>query len=125
MGKRVLIVDDEWSIRQVLEARLVANGFEVVTAGDGPAGLEAAGKKAPDVILLDLWMPDIDGFEVLRRLRSQRATGSIPVVFLTANIHEAAKDRARAAGASGFLTKPYEAHAVLDAIEAAIGASAT
>lgn len=119
MAKRVLIVDDEWSIRQVLEARLVACGFEVLTACDGPAGISAAKEELPDAILLDLRMPEMDGFEVLRRLKESGSAGAIPVIFLTANIHDTAKDRARAAGCAGFLTKPYDARSVVTAIDAA------
>lgn len=120
MGRRLLIIDDEWSIRQVLEARLVACGFEVATAGDGSEGLDAARRSSPDVILLDLRMPDMDGFEVFRQLRAHDRTRGVPVIFLTANIQDTAKDQARAAGAAGFLTKPYEASAVLEAIGAAM-----
>jgi CheY-like chemotaxis protein len=102
-----------------LQARLSAQGFSVQVAGDGPSGLAAAAKDHPDVILLDLRMPDMDGFEVLRRLRATPEIACIPVIFLTANIQDTVRQQALSAGAVGFLTKPYEAGAVVDAILAA------
>lgn len=116
MSKSVLVIDDDWTIQQALLARLSAHGYEVVLASDGPAGLAAAEGQCPDAILLDLRMPDMDGFEVLRRLRTIPCVASVPVIFLTANIQDTVKDQARAAGAAGFLTKPYEASAILELI---------
>lgn len=124
MSKQVLIIDDEWTIQQALLARLSAHGYRVTMASDGPAGLIAAQEECPDVILLDLRMPDMDGFEVLRRLRARASTAEIPVIFLTANIQDTVKEQAKAAGAAGFLTKPYEASTVLDAIGSATAVAA-
>lgn len=124
MSKTVLIIDDEWSIQQALQARLTAHGYCVKMASDGPAGLTAAQEDCPDVILLDLRMPDMDGFEVLRRLRAEGRTSEVPVIFLTANIQDTVKEQAKAAGAAGFLTKPYEAATVLDAIGTATAIAA-
>ncbi len=119
MTTKVLIIDDEWTIQQALRARLAANGFEVLVAGDGPSGIETARESRPDVILLDLRMPDIDGFEVLRRLRASDQTARIPVVFLTANVLDTVRQQAKSAGAAGFLAKPYDAAAVIDCIRTA------
>lgn len=124
MSKQVLIIDDEWTIQQALQARLTAHGYRVQMAGDGPTGLAAAQSDCPDVILLDLRMPDMDGFEVLRRLRAEDSTSEVPVIFLTANIQDTVKERAKAAGAAGFLTKPYEASTVLDALGTATSVAA-
>ncbi|MFG0260253.1 MAG: response regulator transcription factor [Phycisphaerales bacterium JB041] len=123
MGLNVLIIDDEWTIQQALHARLKANAFNVSMAGDGPSGLIAAAEHRPDVILLDLRMPDMDGFEVLRRLRASPGTASIPVIMLTANIQDVVKQQARRAGAADFLTKPYEASVVMDTINAVTAAA--
>lgn len=119
MNARVLIIDDEWTIQQALQARLLAHGFEVLMACDGPSGIEAARKQHPDVILLDLRMPDMDGFEVLQHLRASPEAASIPVIFLTANVQDTVKQKALSAGASGFLPKPYEPTVVLEAIRRA------
>jgi len=119
MTLNILIIDDEWTIQLALQARLSAHGFSVQLAGDGPSGILAAERHRPDVILLDLRMPDMDGFEVLRRLRSAPETSSIPVIILTANIQDSVKQQARSAGAAGFLTKPFESKDIINAILAA------
>jgi two-component system chemotaxis response regulator CheY len=124
MSKTVLVIDDDWTIQQALRARLSAHGYLVALASDGPAGLRAAQAHCPQAILLDLRMPDMDGFEVLRRLRAMPELASVPVIFLTANIHDTVKEQARAAGASGFLTKPYEASAILELIGEVAGSEA-
>ncbi len=118
---RVLIIDDEWAIQRALEARLTASGFTVQLVSSGQAGLDAvaeglASGNPPDAILLDLRMPEMDGFEVLRRLRSSPLTAVIPVIFLTANVQDTVKQQAVHAGAAGFLTKPYEPGVVVAAI---------
>ncbi len=119
MTQKILIIDDEWTIQLALQARLSAHGFSVQLASDGPSGLLAAQQYRPDVILLDLRMPDMDGFEVLRRLRSAPETSSIPVIILTANIQDSVKQQARSAGAARFLTKPFESKDIINAILAA------
>lgn len=119
MNARVLIIDDEWTIQQALQARLMAHGFEVLMACDGPSGIETARQQHPDVILLDLRMPDMDGFEVLQHLRATPEASSIPVIFLTANVQDTVKQKALSAGAAGFLPKPYEPTVVLEAIRRA------
>jgi len=119
--QRILIIDDEWAIQQALRARLLASGFEVLMASDGPEGIEAATIHQPDAILLDLRMPDMDGFEVLRRLRALPECAAIPVVVLTANVQDTVKQQVLSAGAAGFLTKPYESTAVIEAIRVATG----
>lgn len=119
MTQKILIIDDEWTIQLALQARLSAHGFSVQLASDGPSGLLAAQQYQPDVILLDLRMPDMDGFEVLRRLRSASETSSIPVIILTANIQDSVKQQARSAGAARFLTKPFESKDIINAILAA------
>lgn len=116
MTRKILIIDDEWTIQLALQARLSAHGFSVQLASDGPSGLLAAQQYQPDVILLDLRMPDMDGFEVLRRLRSASETSSIPVIILTANIQDSVKQQARSAGAVRFLTKPFESKDIINAI---------
>lgn len=119
MTQKILIIDDEWTIQLALQARLSAHGFSVQLASDGPSGLLAAQQYRPDVILLDLRMPDMDGFEVLRRLRSAPETSSIPVIILTANIQDSVKQQARSAGGARFLTKPFESKDIINAILAA------
>jgi DNA-binding response OmpR family regulator len=85
MGRRVLIVDDERDLRAMLSSYLTADGFEVLEAGDGERALEVALTEAPDLVVLDVGLPGIDGFEVLRRLRQ---SSEVPVIMLTARTEE-------------------------------------
>lgn len=124
MHERVLIIDDERAIAHALTIRLKAAGYDVHWALDGASGLAAVVDWNPDVILLDIRMPDMDGFEVNRRLRARPQPSEIPVIFLSANVQESARQAALAAGAHAFLTKPYESKDVLAAIHSALDRSA-
>lgn len=119
MPESILIVDDEPGITAALMVRLEAHGYRVHHAINGMAGIEAAMLHRPDVIVLDVRMPDIDGFEVCSRLRAIDELAAIPVIFLTANVQDEARRRATAAGGTAFLSKPYQAADVIDAIERA------
>lgn len=120
MSDRVLIIDDERAIGQGLIVRLAAYGYDTRWAYDGPSGIAAAAEWRPDVIILDIRMPGMDGFEVNRRLRACAGLESTPVIFLSANVQESARQAALAAGAHMFLTKPYESKDVLAAIRSAL-----
>jgi two-component system KDP operon response regulator KdpE len=100
----VLVVDDEPAIRRLLRTSLATQGWRVVEAANGAAALAAVAAAAPDVVLLDLGLPDIDGMEVLRRLR---AASAVPVVVLTAREDERAKVAALDGGADDYVTKPF------------------
>lgn len=108
MPNHVLVIDDEERLRQAMTMRLSAAGFEVRTAPDGPSGIEAARADAPSVLVLDLRMPGMDGFEVLRRIKADPATASIAVLVLSAHAQSATRRQVLAHGASRFLSKPYE-----------------
>jgi DNA-binding response OmpR family regulator len=104
---KVLVIDDEAPIRLLCRVNLEAEGMEVVEAPDGPSGLEAAAGERPDVILLDVMMPVLDGWSVAERLLEDERTGSIPIVFLTARAD--LRDRARGIDLGGldYITKPF------------------
>src|SRR3984885_5728577 len=106
MSARILVVDDVPANVKLLEARLSAEYFDVLTASNGTEALEIATRAECDIILLDVMMPDIDGFEVCRRLKSNPATHFIPVVMVTALDSPADRVRGLEAGADDFLTKP-------------------
>ena len=106
MTARILVVDDVPANVKLLEARLLAEYFEVLTAYNGAEALEACENGRVDVVLLDVMMPDIDGFEVCRRLKSDAATQHIPVVMVTALDQVSDRVRGLEAGADDFLTKP-------------------
>jgi DNA-binding response OmpR family regulator len=104
---KVLVIDDETPIRLLCRVNLEAEGMEVLEAEDGPEGLERARADRPDVILLDVMMPGMDGWEVLQRLLEDEATQEIPIVFLTARAE--LRDRARGLELGGvdYITKPF------------------
>lgn len=117
MPDMILIIDDERSLSQALEIRLRAAGYSVTAAFNGLTGVAAAGAlPRPSAILLDIRMQDIDGFEVNRRLKQSRRTADIPVVFLSANIQDSARQQALAEGASAYLTKPCDLRDLLDTL---------
>ena len=120
MPKKVLIVDDDETIVSAMTVRLRAAGHEVSTASDGGSALAVAKAVRPDVIVLDIRMPDIDGFEVARRLKATPALADIPIIFVSANAQDWSKKAAFAAGGSFYFSKPYEAKELLSAVETSV-----
>ncbi len=118
---RVLVIDDEAPIRLLCRVNLEAEGMEVLEASDGPTGLEKARNEEPDVILLDVMMPGLDGWQVAEELLDSERTRSIPIIFLTARAE--VRDRARGLDLGGidYVTKPFNpvelAPLVLELIE--------
>jgi class 3 adenylate cyclase len=106
-SSRILVVDDNASNREVLERRLVRDGHQIVTAATGSAALELVGKDTFDLILLDLIMPEMSGFEVLRRLKAAEHTSHIPVIVISALDELDSVVRCIEAGAEDYLTKPF------------------
>ncbi|MDF1596339.1 MAG: response regulator transcription factor [Acidimicrobiia bacterium] len=102
--RRVLIIDDERELRTMLSSYLQAEGFETLEAADGQQGLESATKTEPDLIVLDVGLPGIDGFEVLRRLRQR---SDVPVIMLTARAEEMDRVVGLTVGADDYVTKPF------------------
>ena len=106
---RILVVDDEDHIREVAQVSLEAiGGHEVMTASSGFEAIEKATSERPDAILLDVMMPELDGPATLARLRSEPATETIPVVFLTAKVREADVERFMSLDVAGVLAKPFD-----------------
>jgi diguanylate cyclase (GGDEF)-like protein len=105
---KILVVEDEPFIRQILKVQLQSAGYSVATAENGIKGLEEVKKCRPDLVLLDLMMPDMDGNEVCKRLKGCYETSNIPVIILTAKSDLGEKVRTLESGANDYLTKPYE-----------------
>ena len=105
--KRVLVVDDEKDLLELISYNLNRNGFDVTTAADGHAALAAARKEKPDLIVLDLMLPGIDGTEVTRQLKADSGTANIPVVMLTAKGEETDVVVGLTIGADDYVTKPF------------------
>ena len=114
---KVLVVDDETSITEMLTERLEMNGYTVFTAGDGREGLDAAINLRPDIILLDIMMPVMDGPQMLEALRQQPQGGNIAVIMVSAVNRAQDISRAEACGVEDYIVKPFELSALMGKIE--------
>ena len=121
---RILLVEDNEPNRDMLTRRLRRRGFEVIAAEDGARGVELAASAAPDLVLMDVSLPVLDGWEATRRLKADPATARIPVIALTAHAMPADHERALAAGCDDFDTKPVELRRLLGKIAALLPAGA-
>ena len=117
MTARVLVVDDILANVKLLEARLQAEYFEVLTAYSGPEALEICARERVDVVLLDVMMPGMDGFEVCRRLKAEAKTRDVPVIMVTALDQPSDKLQGLDAGADDFLTKPVDEIALITRVK--------
>ena len=120
-GSLVLLVDDEDQLRRVMKDLLERQGYTVVEARDGAEALDEVDRHAPDIVILDLNLPGVDGYSVLSQLRSRPATRQIPIIVLTAKGDEDNEVRVLGLGADDFLTKPFRAKALAARLEAALG----
>ena len=116
MGKTVLIIEDEQNIVDILSFNLGREGYDTLEALDGPTGLQLALEQNPDLILLDLMLPGMDGFEVCRRIRE--AGSSVPIVMLTAREEEDDKVRGLELGADDYITKPFKNRELIARVKA-------
>ncbi|MBT3941783.1 MAG: response regulator [Chloroflexi bacterium] len=117
----ILVVDDNPDVRLALTTLLVDEGYEVAEASDGDLGLQAARDRKPVLILLDLMMPRMDGFETLRELKKDENLADVPVVILTARRGSEDMTLARALGASDYLNKPWNDGGLEAAVKKALG----
>jgi CheY-like chemotaxis protein len=114
---KILLVEDNELNRDMLSRRLARKGFDIVTAEDGAQGVEKARSEAPNLILMDLNLPVMDGWEATRQLKSDSATRAIPIIALTAHAMSDDQERAIAVGCDGFDTKPVDLPRLLGKIE--------
>jgi two-component system cell cycle response regulator DivK len=114
---RVLLVEDNEMNRDMLSRRLMRRGFQVTVAEDGQAGVEMAATESPDIILMDMSLPVLDGWEATRRLKARPETQAIPLIALTAHAMAGDRDRALQAGCDDYDTKPIEFERLLEKID--------
>jgi len=119
-GETILVMDDDPVIQKLLTVNFEMEGYRVVTAGDGVEGLERVKEHQPDIVLVDIMMPRMDGFEVLHRLKDDPATASIPVVVLSAKAQATDIQTGVEAGADDYITKPFDPLELLDKVTALI-----
>ena len=122
---KVLIVEDNEENRDSLSRRLQRRGFEVILAADGKAGVALARSAQPDLVLMDMNMPELDGWEATRQIRAAAECSQVPVIALTAHAMTGDRERALAAGCTDYHTKPVEFARLLTQIEAALQNRAT
>jgi excisionase family DNA binding protein len=113
-GPLVLIVDDDERVREYVRVNLEMEGYSVREAGNAEEGLAVLEEVSPDLILLDVMMPEVDGWEMLRRVQERHGVGAIPVVMFSGKVDETAADEATARGAQGFLGKPFDPQQLID-----------
>ncbi|MGP9766308.1 response regulator transcription factor [Halomonas sp. AOP13-D3-9] len=115
---KVLVVDDEPNIVLSLEFLMEQAGFEVVTAEDGEQALASVNESQPDLLLLDISLPGISGFDVLERLRSEAATAQLPIIMLTAHGRDVEREKGMALGADDYITKPFSTQSLVEKVKA-------
>lgn len=121
---KILLVEDNEMNRDMLSRRLARKGYEVALACDGQAGVDMASSEAPDLILMDMSLPLLDGWEATRRIKANDATRHVPVIALTAHAMSGDRDRALEAGCNDYDTKPIDLARLLGKIETLLAASA-
>ena len=113
-GPLILIVDDDDRLREYVKANLELEGYSVREAGSAAEGLAALEEEPPDLILLDVMMPRVDGWEMLQRVQERHGVGTIPVVMFSGKVNEASDAEARARGARGFIGKPFDPQQLIE-----------
>jgi len=121
MAKKILLVDDEKDLVETLAFRLEASDYEVVKAHDGQDGLDKARSVHPDLIILDLMLPKMDGYKVCRMLKFDEKFKKIPIILFTARAQESDKKMGEEVGADVYITKPFEAPVLLAKIKELLG----
>ena len=121
MGKKILIVDDEAQLVEMMKMRLEATNYDVVTAYDGQEGFDKARNEKPDLIILDLMLPKMDGYKVCGLLKKDTRYSKIPIIMFTARAQEEDKKLGEEMGAEAYITKPFEANTLLAKIKELLG----
>ena len=123
MGKTILIVEDEPKNLKLTRDLLKISGYETIEAVDGKQGVEKAKSAKPNLILMDIMMPKLDGYSACREIKADQSTKNIPVVMLTAVGYDLNKKLAKQMGADGYVTKPFSRQQLIDAISPLLATS--
>lgn len=115
---RILVADDDVVVRELIVFRLEMSGYEIIEANDGEEAVRLATEDVPDLLIMDVMMPRLNGFEATERLRAEAATASVPILLLTAKAMEADVERGFAAGANDYIKKPFSPQELLAKIDA-------
>jgi CheY-like chemotaxis protein len=115
--KRILVCDDDPVILRLLQVNLELEGYEVLTASHGEEAVQVAKDEVPDLVILDIMMPRLDGYQTCERLKSEDSTKDIPVVFLSAKAQQSDIERGRSFGVEEYLTKPFDPSDLIDVVE--------
>ena len=121
MAKRILIVDDEVQLVEMVKMRLESAGYEVISAYDGQEGLDKAKKDKPDLIILDLMLPKMDGYKVCGLLKNDARYSRIPIIMFTARAQEEDVTLGKSLGAEEYVTKPFDPKTLMEKIKGLIG----
>lgn len=121
MGKRILVVDDEVQLVEMIKMRLEAAGYAISTAYDGQAALEKAKKDKPDIIILDLMLPKMDGYKVCGLLKNDTRYSGIPIILFTAKAQEEDVALGKSLGADAYITKPFDPKLLMTKIKELLG----
>jgi two-component system cell cycle response regulator DivK len=113
MTKRILVIEDQEDNRRILRDLLSSVGYELIEAENGEDGVAAAAAARPDLILMDIQLPLLDGYEATRRIKAQPALSAIPIIAVTSYALSGDEDKARAAGCEGYVTKPFSPRELL------------
>jgi len=113
MSKRILVIEDQEDNRQIVRDLVTASGYELIEATTGEEGLEVAAREQPDLILMDIQLPGIDGYEVTRRIKANPKLRKIPIIAVTSYALSGDDKKAFAAGCDGYVTKPYSPRLLL------------
>jgi two-component system, cell cycle response regulator DivK len=121
MKQRILVVEDTEDNRQILRDLLSSAGYEIIEAADGESGVSMAAKELPDLILMDIQLPVIDGYEATRRIKADPTTRHIPVVAVTSYALVGDEAKAREAGCDGYVAKPFSPRHLLETVREFLG----
>jgi len=108
MGEKILYIEDNPGNRMLVRRILMVEDYDVYEAEDGPTGVEIALREKPDLVLMDMNLPDLDGYEMTRRMRAIPELANIPIIAMTANVMQGDREKTLAAGCSGYIPKPID-----------------